>query len=44
MTIQAKSIEEFIVLIAGLVREGVTFEAHTDAVKSLFLITLTEGF
>ena len=44
MTIQAKSIEEFTVLIAGLVREGVTFEAYTDAVKSIFEITLTGGF
>ena len=44
MTITAQSIEEFTVIIAGLVREGLTFEARTDAVNGLFEITLTGGF
>ena len=42
--IHAQSIGEFTVIIAGLVREGLTFEARTDAVNWLFEITLTGGF
>ena len=38
MTITAQSLEEFTVIIAGLVREGLTFEARTDAVNGLFRI------
>lgn len=44
MTITAQSIEEFTVIIAGLVREGLTFEARSDARNWIFEITLTGGF
>ena len=43
MKIEVKTIQELVEITAGLVKEGVTFEAHCDT-KGLWIINLTGGF